>query len=757
MTRKKSIFLVILISSVIVGLLYRDVLSHLNSYLFSVRADGLPNYYTYLYHIKHDPSYFAFSGMNYPYGESLFMVDCHPLFSNCIKFFSKHVLDISAYSIGILNFVMLASLVVCALFVFLILDVYRFKWYIALPAAVSIALLASNALLWRYGHYALSYSCFFPISWYLILRYFSSTHKIKYSILIFFNTLFWFYTHNYLGFIVLSFTFLSLFYSLLFRIIRFNRQTILSFFIQILLPALIVFTVIKITDTHTNRISMPYNSDYRASAYSVFFPYYSYLKPVYAFFFDLSPQQSQSWCYVGNYIGLSTNLILLSTLIYLLFKLISKRQWMLPGLLSKSELVFLLAATTLLLYAMAIPFMYGMDYLLPVPVKQFSAIGRFAWPFYFVSIVTSLLFVRSMLKKQAAIAISLLAVALLFSESLSYHLALRKEIVQDANIFKADANLVDAASSHINFLDYQAIIPIPFYHVYISLNAFESSDRSQEVSMQLSYQSGLPLVSAILSRPSVLESKNIVQLFIPAYYNKPIQHSLNEKPFLILFTKEKHTPLEQSLIDKSQKIFENYDIELYKLPKDSLFKTNNKRYLQEFTDHQGDFRLDKESGYYIKDSGRVYYNSFDSLKSKECYRGKGALFKKKNQLNVIYKSLPNQFDKDVEYSLSFWYYSYDYEQSYNPVWLEVKDSANRVISSTYIDPIKSNLYDGNWAYNEILFKLNSKNSHIELYSKGYAQYSDSTYYDELLIRPSGKNIFKPLGKIILRNNEAIAN
>ena len=48
-------------------------------------------------------------------------------------------------------------------------------------------------------------------------------------------------------------------------------------------------------------------------------------------------------------------------------------------------------------FAMAFPFQYGLDFLLPTPLKQFLALGRFAWPFYFIITVFSLKALKNML------------------------------------------------------------------------------------------------------------------------------------------------------------------------------------------------------------------------------------------------------------------------------------------------------------------------------------------------------------------------
>jgi len=765
MTEKKTLWSTVIFALLLVVVLYPDIVFNFNSHLFSVSGDGLKNYYNFIYHIKFDPGYFSFNGMNYPYGEYIFMVDNQPVFSNSLKFISNNLFDISYYSVAILNLVMMGSLVVSSFFMALIFTHYKFPWYISIIGAVAISFLASNVLLWQYGHYALSYSCFFPIAWYLIIKFQTSDNKIKYSVLIFINTLFWFFIHNYLGFIILSFTFLAYLFDFIFNTKRFHFsiKKLGYFVLQIIFPAIIVFAVYIIFDNHPGRIEMPFQFKHGASIYTVFFPNHSYLRPFYELFFDLGPQKTQSWGKIGNYVGLSTNLILIYAIIYLIYHRFFGIRRSAKKVDLKKYISVLLAAVVLLFFSMGIPFRYNLAFLMPSVLKQFVGLGRFAWPFYFTITFFSLYFVKEVFTKKQNRFILLLSVVLLFTEGLSNHFYLRKIINQNSNIF------VDIPKSMEGFLEsnkaisseYQAIVPIPFYHKYISLHSHIDSDKSEKLSMQFSYSTGLPLMSAILSRPSLVESQNILQVFIPAYYKKPIQEALNKKPLLLLYTKENHAEIENNLMDKSNLFFDNDEFELFKLPVDALFKSDNYKYVKDFLINRNSFQKDEKNGFYRNSSGYIYYNSFDKTNSKIKYRGTGALALKKTDLNVIYKSKPNEFNLNKPYNISFWYYNHLYDQAFNSIWLEVKNEKGKIIYSKYIDPVKSNIKDGNWNFNEFEFSIKNKEDYIIILSKGKDVFADSIFVDELLIRPVLMDVFKLIDckdtvqNCVLKNNELI--
>lgn len=755
---KIQLAIVIVLASTLVFFFYHKIIFNLNDSLFSFTGDGLKNYYNYLYHIKHDVSYFAFGGMNYPYGETIFLVDCHPLLATVIKFFSQHLLDISDYSLGILNFVMLGSLVVSSVFLYLIFRHYQFTWFIAISCGIAISFLTSNALLMAKGHYALTYGCAFPIGWYLLLRHEASPNKFYYSSLICINTFLWLYTHTYLGLIIAAFAFFYHLYIYLLDKNWTNPSRWIAIAIQVIIPLFTVYLILKLTDTHIGRIDIPFIYNYKASFYSVFLPNHSYLTPFYALFIDLSPQENQLWAEIGNYIGLSTNLALITIIVFLIYQLIIHKKWVGASLLSKQNFTMLFSAITLLCFAMAFPFQYHLDFLLPTPLKQFLALGRFAWPFFFVIIVFSLKALKTILSTKWFTAYALLFAALMLSEGFSNHFFIQEKITQNHNFLNDEEYLEIVTQNDLS--PYQAILTVPFYHHYISLHSYEFSDHAEHLSMALSYQSGKPLMNAILSRPSVLESKSILQLFTPSFNQKPVLQQLNKQPVLLAVSlKDPHSDYEQALIDKSKSIITTENFEIYELPLNALADNKTRSHVDEFLTNKSSYLWDEHATYFYKNTTPLFYNSFDESKSATTYRGKGSKGMLKNQFDVIYQSGSIPLKNDTEYNVSFWYYNNLYEQTFNTIWLELKDSTNTIYHSQYMDPSKSNFYDGNWAYNELNFTIKNSSDQIGLYTQGGNEFADSVFVDELLVREQSENYYRLINTsddtIIVKNNFTI--
>jgi len=148
---------------------FGDLVLHPNSKLLKGISDGLKNYYTPAYYIKHDKG-IMFTGMNYPYNEHVVYTDNQPLISGLLNLFDNNVMSISNYTVGILNTLMFLSLWLCAWFLFLILHKHlRLPAFYALIFSALIALL-SPQIARITGHYSLSYTCYIPILWYYLIK-----------------------------------------------------------------------------------------------------------------------------------------------------------------------------------------------------------------------------------------------------------------------------------------------------------------------------------------------------------------------------------------------------------------------------------------------------------------------------------------------------------------------------------------------------------------------------------------------------------
>jgi hypothetical protein len=196
--KKNPGFIVALLMMIFISIIYGKVLLSPNSYLFNSSGDGIKNYYTYAYFIKCNSFSNQFEGMNYPYGEHVLFTDNHPILSLTLKSISKLFPFITDYSIGILNFILLCSILITSITLFKVFEKLNIQRSLSVLAAISITILAPQIFRLT-GHYSLSYSFCIPLTILLILHFFERDKKWRTLIGLMLNGTFWLLIHPYLG------------------------------------------------------------------------------------------------------------------------------------------------------------------------------------------------------------------------------------------------------------------------------------------------------------------------------------------------------------------------------------------------------------------------------------------------------------------------------------------------------------------------------------------------------------------------------
>lgn len=735
---------------------YGKVILQPNSYLLSIGEDGLNNYYSYLYHIKHDASYVHFDGMKYPFGEYLPYVDSTPSLANAIKLFSTLIMDISEYSVGILNIFMLFSIVVTSYLLFLILRHFGLDGYSGVLGAIGISVLSSQAVLWQFGHYALSFSFFLPLSWVLFLRFLHSDRKKLWSWILFINALFWIYTHNYLGFMVLFFTLGSFVFNLVLNDWD-NRKDVRMYqyvVIQSILPAVLIFVFESIFDQNSGRFEWPFTTEFAGSGWSLLYPMHSFTQYFYDLFLSIfgstgPPLSNQSWLLVGNFIGSPVVVILIVVFCRIIYCLFTGKKDMVRGFLPREIMPFMIPALLLLLYSMVLPFeLFWASVFDVFPIfKQFIGLGRFAWVFYYVVGVYALVIIKDLVSPRLCQTVTIVAALLLIAEGASMHHKVSSQVATFSNFFEDDRVSYKLFRQELlkdRLDEYQAILPLPFYYKWNTPFDYGGTPRSEQISMRFSYFTGLPLLGTFLARPSISEGEEIINLFSPTATNKPIEKRLaKNKSILIIWSGEPLNNLESILLSKSKLVEGNPQYNIYEIGMDAIFHHNESALASEFAKAAQTMDFDSLSGFYHPNS-RIssFYSGFEDSQSDVAYRGSGAFQAKKNEANVIFQSSPGFFAPNRDYVMSFWFYNPLNRHSYSKMSLDELDSTGHVLGSKVFLPFSSVLYDQGWALNEFFFSVQHEKNSIVLRSEGSDILDNRLILDELLIRPREVDLYK---------------
>jgi len=751
----------IVLSTLVLYLLFGELLRSPNTVYFAGSGDGLKSYYGTLYHVTHDTTYARFTGMNYPYGEMILFTDNQPVVANTIKFISEKIIDISGHTIGILNLLMLFSIVIAALFIYLILRELKLPVPVSVVLGVAIAFLSPQ--IGRLGgHFSLSYLFFIPLMIYLLIR-FHKHQSYWVSITIGIVTLLAAFTHMYfLGFFGILFLFYWITLIITERTEFGNYRVFLPhLLIQVILPVACFYLYSAINDPVTDRTASPWGFlYYRAYPESVFLPvgkpYGKFLDRIMTF----NHIDWEGWAYIG--------LIGLVGFIFLIIQ-IGKKTWrknfseILRVTDNKLLNIFFWASFAALLYSFGLPFIMGLegwlDYL--GPVRQMRGIARFSWLFFYVINVVTFYLLWNWLKekKRTVVYWSLLLLPLLFifydawlnARSMEYYMNNRIPMLDDReNRLPENQWIIE-----IDPADYQAIIPIPYFHVGSENIWIDSRCEMMKHVFIASLKTGLPTNGVMLSRTSISQSFRNIELVMEPYREPVVLEDLpNRKPFLVLASKcDEMSRPEQQLLERADYITDN---DLFTI---SSIQVNT---LSEMAGGQKTMVIDElktrelfpQEEFLVSDSsGSWFYNGFEDAAG-ESYFGKSGYSGNIKEYNTIYfGNLPGAMS-DSLFVISFWLG--DARKDLVPrstIEFALTDSTGRFIHAEYRN--LGNLYtslDDDWALLEYSMISTDPGNQLKVTIWNQQLKKETLHIDELLIRQSSLDVYREIEGGVSKNN-----
>jgi hypothetical protein len=762
---KKYFILTIALTACLIFFFYGKVILSPNQYLFAPTGDGFTAYYNTSWHIEFDSSYTEFTGSNYPFGEHTVYSEYRLLISNSIKAIGKIFPSINKQNVAITNLSILFSILFCAIFIYLIFKELGVKKWLAVSATIGITFLAPQVGRFD-NHLTLAYLNCFPMTWYFLIKFFNSEDTKKWSTLLFFNNLGWFFIHSYLGLIATLF-------SGAFWVIYFlkNRNwtfitNYLHFSIQVFLPLLGFMGFVKMTDTHVGRTENPLGFLlYNAEPDDIFIPHHAPLKPILDSFFDIHLKW-EAWSYVGI---LTTGILL-----FLLFhfgkkafeqkRIYPKIDW----LQNKHLKIAFPASLLCLIFAFGYPFKAFPILLEWIPlIKNFRTTGRFGWIFYFVSTVSVTYVLHEYLERlkekrkhitvlATALGISLLPLLYLI-EGFAHHLEMSKKITTKINVFEKEnlAKVYLKALEKIDVSKYQAIIPLPLYYCGSENFSRPIHDHSSEVSKIFSYHTQLPLLAFDVGRTSIEESKKIVQIVSPNLYKKLILNDLtSEKPFLIIESDEL-TQYENELKNRSSVIYKTNDFQVREISRSKLLEVDSTKILAELSDLKASLGFEEKpldiplpiyNNILTTDSTAFFYqDNFKNSLSKFARYSTGAFESTKRGENILAKFDANTFEKNKTYVLSAWFFNgqNDALNDWFRFIIEERNPKTGEFKYTTCFPEFSEVIDGDWSLVEMDFQVDFPENEIRAITIGKKLTLDlPLYIDDLMIRKKGVDVFE---------------
>ena len=741
--------LLIVLATAFLFAFYGKVFFNPIKYIFGGAGDGLKNYYTFSYHVAHDSSFTEMEGMNYPYGENVLYTDGHPLLSWICQ-----ILNVDKdYHVGILNFLMLISIWLNFLILFLLFKRLKVEPFLALAGALAIGFLQPQIFRLT-GHYALSYAFAIPLAWYCYVRIKENPGVMKWVIITTLINVIWMFTHAYLGMIVLFFLGSFWFFDNVFDFKRFKLVKLLDLVRIVIVPILIFKLFSLASDVHIERTDNPMGFfDYFATFKEVLIPI---MGPMKDFVVQLRGKDFNLNYEGSAYVGLWSLICLGFSFVIIVGQRILNKQWSIDLNNNRFVLIGFISTIPLLLFSFSWPFRGNPEWLDHVEVlKQFRATGRFAWAFYYgftILAVVSLNQVLNLLTegkfKFLLKAVPVLIIGLSLFESFSYHQHVSDRISATPNEFstKSFDDKYEIALKQINVEDYQAILPLPYFH-YGSENFHRP--RQHEItkhSFVISQQSGLPMFGAFLTRVSIPESRNLVQLIGPVNYPKEVREDLeSDKDILIIRSNETLTRHEKNLLPANP-FYKNEWFSFYRIPVEALFEmnVNEKNFSDSFLSALYD-RIGQNQWVSEDSSSYFYFNDFeDNGDSMLSFNGKGSFSFPKagsNQIDVIPK---DSLVKGESYTLSVWMYNKGQDVLNQWFDLRVRERYNVTGEwfETVVHPEMSEVIWGDWSLVELDFEKQVDNADLIIECRGRERSKATIYLDDLMIRKKDKSHYR---------------
>lgn len=572
-------FIVLIISFVLLFILYSDIILNPNSYIFNSYGDGIKNYYTADYYINHDTELLQTKGLHHPYSELIVYTDNQPVISIFLKSLSTYIPSIKDNVIGIFNLLMLLSIVVTSYFIFKLSRKFGLPVYYSILIAIIISFLSPQVERFT-GHYGLSYSFFVPMIWCLLVRLKEKGYSIKQYLVIDLVLLIFAFIHPYYLLIGSIFMMVFGYVDFIYNKSLAIKNSVIHFICSVL-PIILVQVIISSIDHIDDRPTNPWGIlNYLATFEGLFLPVYSPLLDFWNTLVSVRGTNIESRNYVGVLGAVVLVLITIKAVKYLKHK---RFKFILKPILPNNLRTSLMTAFLLLLFAMAVPFRIGFEFLLDlVPaIKQFRALGRFAWVFYYVFTIYSAFYLYLIFRnwkiqsrhRAAYVLVSLLMLIWMFEAYVNNRHNIN--LIAHKNIDKyKDGRFIDSLQKHGYAIDsFQSVLPLPGYFIGSEVIASELNDLTSFKSMAISARAGLPINSVMLSRTSFHQTLISAQLFSDSLNDKSeILKLLGSKKILVI--KDKNDQQNYFIENKSSYLFSDEHLHYYVLNAQDLRTPN---------------------------------------------------------------------------------------------------------------------------------------------------------------------------------------
>ncbi|MBI1194049.1 MAG: hypothetical protein GC205_12900 [Bacteroidetes bacterium] len=614
--KNRSVSPDLLLTALLLGamaLLFGDLFWHPNHYLFATGGDGLKNYFTAAWAVRYDQG-LRFTGMNYPFGEHLTYTDAQPLLVGLMRVLQRLGLSLDARVPGVLNALMLFSLLPAAWCMRRIGRHYGLPEGLALLTALLVVLLSPQIHRWQ-GHYALGYVCFVPLLWWGVLRLRASARPWIWTLWLFAVVAGFGLVHLY--YLMIGAFMLWLYAGVLGGLRIKQWRSVWPDVLRVggagVLAFLAVYLFLHWTDLTRDRPAAPFGfTYYRAGLKTVFFSPTSPVLGLLRHRISIPAEQAEGLGYVGIPGVLLVFWLALRFLRRLGGRLLGfaagrggrlsvrGRAMLASGagigtpaarwqclwrsacpVLPDDLAVWVLSALLMLFLAMALPFRWGLEHWLDyvAPLKQFRSPGRLVFVFYPVWALFAAVMLhrwyRAMAMRghaQAGAVLLVLLIGAWAAEAVAHARHFRQTVVEPNALASQTFNVALQDGGH-SPEQFQAILALPFYHMGSEKLYIDKGNSAMGWGMQAAYQTGIPLLNVMMSRTSLSQTLATTSL-VSRYGPEPaFVQRLDERPILLLINRvftdprsdDRFSDRERALILAADTVYLGPDFSLWSL------------------------------------------------------------------------------------------------------------------------------------------------------------------------------------------------
>jgi hypothetical protein len=458
-----------------------------------------------------------------------------------------------------------------------------------------------------------------------------------------------------------------------------------------------------------------------------------------------------------DYIGFIPSLFCIFLILNFLVIIFKKQLNIQPFVLTTFKKIILLSGVLSLLFSMGVPFVWRLESLLDYIgiIKQFRALGRFSWVFYFgISIVTlnSIdIFLKQLLIEKKKLAVLTSVVILVFFsaiEMFSYGIKFQERCDDGVKNYKGFIPEIDSmklfnkqASIDTQF---QGMIVLPFYMSGSDKLSQDGHRKVIDFSFQYALASNIPMMNNIIARCSWSQTFALIRFIGGPLTNKEnIKKITTNKPLLVLV--EKNAALidgENYLVQSSKLIGEYKNWKFYNLSLEKLF------YLE---------KLQRDS--ILKNTfihnPTIYHESFEGKSSAEHFWGNKSLdVSTIDSLRIFDDSL--KFENGTELEFSLW--SSVNKEDFNMPFINLYflNNQKKITRKESIWAFHSTDNNKLWFRMDIKFTKTDSTNYLMIDFLNYNKKCASAI-DEIEIRDVKTNSFYKKNNQILFNNHIINN